>query len=85
MLRLKGRTRRALQYNTYWYTLYKYFLSAVFATTNFVGDFYTNFHIYLNYPFKAEIKKKLKGGTQRAVQSSDYKKIFSAVIGRILE
>eukprot|EP00090_Calanus_glacialis_P009715 TRINITY_DN18105_c0_g1_i1.p1 TRINITY_DN18105_c0_g1~~TRINITY_DN18105_c0_g1_i1.p1 ORF type:complete len:655 (+),score=221.26 TRINITY_DN18105_c0_g1_i1:2-1966(+) len=30
--------------------------------------------------FKAEIKKKMKGGTQRAVQSSDYKTIFSAVI-----
>jgi len=30
--------------------------------------------------FKAEIKKKLKGGTQRAVQSQDYKKIYSAVI-----
>ncbi|XP_023332479.1 uncharacterized protein LOC111704471 [Eurytemora carolleeae] len=30
--------------------------------------------------FKAEIKKKLKGGTQRAVQSSDYKNIYSAVI-----
>jgi hypothetical protein len=27
-----------------------------------------------------EIKKKLKGGVERAVQSSDYKNIYSAVI-----
>ena len=29
---------------------------------------------------QAEIKKKLKGGVERAVQSPDYKNIFSAVI-----
>jgi hypothetical protein len=29
---------------------------------------------------QAEIKKKLKGGVDRAVQSSDYKNIYSAVI-----
>jgi hypothetical protein len=29
---------------------------------------------------KAEIKKKLKGGVDRAVQSPDYKNIYSAVI-----
>lgn len=34
--------------------------------------------------FKAEIKKKLKGGIERAVQSSDYKKIHSAVIDTYL-
>ena len=30
--------------------------------------------------FKAEIKKKMKGGAQRAVQSPDYQTIYSAVI-----
>ena len=30
--------------------------------------------------FKAEISKKMKGGTQRAVQSPDYQTIYSAVI-----
>ena len=32
------------------------------------------------YVVQAEIKKKLKGGVERAVQSPDYKNIFSAVI-----